>query len=70
MEVELDVFVCVDGVQSTPLLTKSFSQCIMRASVVKVLGTNDWPRLARLSIQSVTALLDLELCSGLLCSMW
>lgn len=40
------------------LLTRSFSQCIMRESVVEVVGTNDWPRLARASIQ---LLLDLAL---------
>lgn len=46
-----------DGVCAVhTLLTRSFSQCIMRESVVDVVGTNDWPRLARPSIQ---LLLDL-----------
>lgn len=35
------------------LLTRSFSQSIMREGIVEVIGTNDWPRLARPSIQLV-----------------
>ena len=51
----LVVFVWADGVQSTPYW---FSQCIMRESVGEVVGTNDWPGLARPSTQ---LLLDLVL---------
>lgn len=39
------------GVCSRPLLTGSFSQSTMPESIVEVVGTNDWPRLARPSMQ-------------------
>lgn len=52
MEVEPLTSLCGQMVCAAhTLLTRSFSQCIMRESIVVVVGTNDWPRLARSSIQ-------------------